>query len=651
MTRRVTAVKSLLRLLGKETSNNRNAMHFCLNCLKGFPTVELRDKHYGYCKDQKAVKITMPNESEKWLFYRDGQQQFKVPFAIYADFEILLISVEDARGEKTKKLSKHVPSGWCTYSTFAYGSVPNPLMVYMGEDCVTPFVNHLEDEVKRLYRTYPPHPMMPLTEALRREHDEASKCHICMKPFDDCEYNRKARDHFHYTGLYRGAAHAICNLRYIIPSHIPVMFHNLSGHDAHLFIRELGEKYDTQDIRRIAENTEKYISFNVKIKVPFAGMGYSDGETYKTTGIRFIDSCRLMPSSLDKLASNLDDEQCKNLRWFFNKDDTFKLMSKKGVYPSEYMGDWQRFKEAQLPPKDAFFSNLNMKGISDYEYDHVKKVWNCVTPEGDSITLGDYHDVYLATDVLLLVDVFETFWDVCLTNYKLDPVHFYSALSLAWKAALKYTGIRLELLTDPDMLLMFEKGIRGSITQAVHWYARANNRYMGDQYDPEVESSYLQYLEGNNLYGWAMCQDLTTAGFKWVSNVEVFTEKQIEKLFMDKKHGYILEVDIDYPGRLHDSHNELSFLPERIMVHKVEKLVPNLEEKRKYVVHPWLKGYIDHNARLRTAAKNEVEKDFYKLMNLSVFGKTMENIRNHRHSAGYQRGQVYKVVHEAKFQG
>ncbi|XP_057316784.1 uncharacterized protein LOC130657804 [Hydractinia symbiolongicarpus] len=661
-----TAVKSLSRLLGIETSKNTAEMNFFLNCLQAFPTVESRHKHHGYCKDHEAVKITLPTEAEKWQYYRDSQQHFKVPIAISADFESLLIPVGDARGTKTEKLSKHVPSGWCTYSTFACGSVPDPLTVYRGEDCVTRFVNHLEDEVKRLYYTYPQQPMMPLTEVLKREHEEASKCHIFLKPFDDCENNRKVRDHRHYTGLYRGAAHNSCNLKYKIPSHIPVIFHNLSGYDAHLFIRELGEKYDTQDIGCIAENTEEYISFNVKINIPLGGMGYGDGETYKKIEIRFIDSCRFMLSSLDKLASNLIginaagmkchqcadtylefqgiDAECMEKFWckncdsnttkqlnrdqvkanvpsmanFIDKDDTFRLMLRKGVYSYKYKDRWQRFEELELPPKESFYSKLNMKGISDNEYAYAKKVWNCITLESDNIAMGDYHDLYLSTDVLLIAEVFETFRDVCLTNYKLDPSHFYSAPGLAWKAALKYTGIRLELLTAPDMLLMFEKGIRGSITQAVHRYAKANNKYMGDQYDPEVESSHLQYLDANNLYGWAMRQDLPTDGFKWVSNTEAFTEKRIEKLVRDNKHGYILEVDIDYPKRLHDKHNELPFLPERMHINRVEKLVPNLGDKRRYVVHtralneaikhglelktvrrviqfnqkPWLKGYI-----------------------------------------------------------
>ena len=220
---------------------------------------------------------------------------------------------------------------------------------------------------------------------------------------------------------------------------------------------------------------------------------------------------------------------------------------------------------------------------------------------------------------------------------------------------MKHTGQKLELLTDIDKLLMFEKGIRGGITQAVHRYAKANNKYMGDQYNPKEESSYLQYLDANNLYGWAMTQKLPVGKFRWIPDVEQFTAGKIAELVKKDKHGYLLEVDIEYPKELHKSHNELPFLAERMKIGKEEKLVPNLFNKKKYVVHirtlnqalkhglvlkkvhrviqfeqsAWLKPYIMLNTTLRKAAKNEFEKDFFKLMNNSVFGKTMENIRNH----------------------
>ena len=154
---------------------------------------------------------------------------------------------------------------------------------------------------------------------------------------------------------------------------------------------------------------------------------------------------------------------------------------------------------------------------------HAQEVWKRITPKNDkTTTLGDYHDVYLKTDVLLLADVFESFRETCMEHYGLDPAHFYTAPGLAWQACLKKTKVELELISNLDKLLMFEKGIRGGIVQAVHRYAKANNKYMDDQYDESIEPSYLQYLDVNNLYGFAMTQPLPTGGFKWMNDIDSY---------------------------------------------------------------------------------------------------------------------------------
>ena len=293
------------------------------------------------------------------------------------------------------------------------------------------------------------------------------------------------------------------------------MFHNLSGYDAHLFIKELGRRFNKNDIGVIAENKEKYISFNVKINLKLAGVRNEDGtEACKNIHLRFIDSCRFMASSLDKMASNLDDDQCKKLRTFYKEEEDFRLMRCKGVYQYEYMDGWKKFEEKSLPPKNAFDSRLNMKGISDQDYKHAQQIWNIMKKK----TLGCYHDAYLKTDVLLLADRFETFRNTCLKNYKLDPTHFYTAPGLAWQVLLKTAAeycehekrrkdcelcpneLRFELLTDLDMLLMVEKGIQGGITQAAKHYAKANNKYMKDLYNPDELSIYFQCVDTNNLY-------------------------------------------------------------------------------------------------------------------------------------------------------
>ena len=355
-----------------------------------------------------------------------------------------------------------------------------------------------------------------------------------------------------------------------------------------------------------------------------------------------------MSSSLDSLTKNLV-RGGKNLFGFEDYSELqYDLFTRKGVYPYEYINSWDRFEETQLPPMDAFYSNLNMSSISEDNYQHAQRVWK----EFGIHNLGDYHDLYLRTDVVLLANMYKAFRDTCLKHYKLDSAHFYTSPGLAWKACLKHTGIKLELLTNPDMLLMFERGIRGGITQAVLKYASANNKYMGDRFDPKSESNYLQYLDANNLYGWAMSQPLPTGGFKWVD----VNPNEISELATRTDKGYLLEVDVSYPKELHNPDNDLPFICERMEINGVEKLVPNLRDKKNYVIHiqaldqvlqhgsrldrihqviefdqsPWLKTYIDFNTQLRMAATNDFEKDFFKLMNNSVFGKTMENIMKHR---------------------
>ena len=177
--------------------------------------------------------------------------------------------------------------------------------IYQRKDCVKKHVEYIEERVQQLYETFPRQPMTKLTDVLKREHEAAEKCHICLKEFNDTR-NRKVRGHCHYTGLYQGVAHSNCNLKYLMPDYIPIVFHNLIGYDDHLFIKELGRRFNKNEIGVIAENKEKYISFNVKINVKLAGVKYKNGTPgYKNIQLRFIDSCRFMASSLDKLASNL----------------------------------------------------------------------------------------------------------------------------------------------------------------------------------------------------------------------------------------------------------------------------------------------------------------------------------------------------------
>ena len=188
-------------------------------------------------------------------------------------------------------------------------------------------------------------------------------------------------------------------------------------------------------------------------------------------------------------------------------------MLRKGVYPYEYADTWERFSEVSLSSKEDFYSNLNMEDISDIDYRHANTVFKVFKLEN----VGNYHDLYVQSDTLLLADVFNNFRDMCIKEYELDPAHFLSLPGLAWQACLRKTNIELELLTDYDMLLMVEEGIRGGIYHSIHRYAKANNKYM-KTYNNNEESSYIQYLDANNLYGWAISKKLPVNGFKWTDN-------------------------------------------------------------------------------------------------------------------------------------
>ena len=190
----------------------------------------------------------------------------------------------------------------------------------------------------------------------------------------------------------------------------------------------------------------------------------------------------------------------------------------------------------------------------------------------------------MQSDTLLLADAFENYRNMCIKVYGLDPPHFLSLPGLAWQACLKKTNVKLELLTDYDMLLMIEEGIRGGICHSIHRYAKANSKYMKN-YDKNKESSYIQYLDANNLYGWVMPQKLPVNGFKWINDITEVDEKFIKNYDEDSDKGYILEVDVKYPRKLHDLHSDLPFLLKRMKIDKCKKLVCNLRNKKKYVVH------------------------------------------------------------------
>ncbi|GET63510.1 hypothetical protein RIR_jg28804.t2 [Rhizophagus irregularis DAOM 181602=DAOM 197198] len=624
-------IKNMSRLVNKRTKDG-HATFVCRWCISHFThQQEIHDKHVAICRGLKktpqADRMPSVKKGNDIYEFKNWKRRMQVPYYFVADFEALYKSKSPAH--------------------------------------------------TRILRN--PMEMMPLTTQEQASYDNAINCWICRNPLD----GNKVRNHCHITGRYRGAAHRGCNLDLSIKPremHIPVIFHNLSGYDGHIIMQGIGAMECEDDIDPIPYNMEKYMAF-------------------KLGSLRFIDSLQFMKSSLDKLASNLGAEKCRAQEcsnpqhlWridagrCFAHPENFKITRnqipselleiylKKGVYPYEYMDNWKKFEKTSLPPKGAFYSKLNETHISDKEYEYAQYVWE----KAGCKTMQDYHDIYLKTDVLLLADIFQNFREMALKKYGLDPLWYYSTPGFAWDALFLMTGQRLDLITDQDMYMMVEQGLRGGISMVSKRYARANNPGMGEgKWTADKPKSSILYLDANNLYGWAMLQYLPTGNFHWIKEENELSniQRQIEsnEIPDDSSEGYILKVKLEYPQALHSQHTDYPLAPERMKVKKewlskkqqeiiarsgqrytpTDKLIPNLFDKDEYVVHyrnlqyyvsqglvikkvyeaikfeqaPWMKPYIEFNTAERAKAKNDFEKNFYKLMNNSVFGKTMENLR------------------------
>ena len=380
----------------------------------------------------------------------------------------------------TTEINKHKPSGYSLFTHCSFNKIKNKLDYYRGHNCMKKFCKDLREHATKIIN-FEKKKMIPLTKKEKENHNKQKVCYICKKKIDtNDKKNYKVRDHCHYSGKYRVAVHNICNLRYKIPKEIPIVFHNGSTYDYHFIIKELVKEFDG-NFECLGENTEKYITFSVPLKKKIENKNVEI--TYK---IKFIDSFRFMSSSLSKLVDNLSEGlhnnkcldcescldyvktkneklilKCFNCKTYYEKDfnkelinrfaSTYEfcnknlnkriLLLRKGAYPYEYMDNWERFNETSLLNKESFYSNLNMENIDDIDYRHGNNVFKRFKLKN----LGEYHDLYVQSNTLLLADVFENFRNTCLKVYELDPAHFLSLPGLAWQACLKKNKYKIRL--------------------------------------------------------------------------------------------------------------------------------------------------------------------------------------------------------------
>lgn len=640
-------IKNFDKLVHSQITSDHGKIKVCKRCLwykKTDPkNPNVVREHDNLCNKNQPAAVILPTQ-KPYIKFEHVERSMKIPFVVYADFESQLYDVHTCQPDPERSYeyayNKHSPISVCAYLHFdeefqLYAQdLPSEPFIYRGSNAVTELLNFLNKVAEGVSKVYDrDEPLLPLTPEESHQYQTASLCYLCEKPFSEPMTDPKVLDHCHITGFYRGPAHNSCNLRYRVPKILPVFFHNMSGYDGHFIIPELG--YNNKEINIIPSTSEKYTTFSKKINHKIS--------------LRFLDSYKFLSSGLDDLSSNLKDFPISSR--FFNKEE-MELAKRKGVFPYEFMNSDEKYELTQLPSKDDFYSKLRQSHISDEEYAFAKNVWEVFKCK----TMGDYNDLYMKIDVLLLADVMQAFRSMMMKSHKLDPAHYVTLPAMSWDAMLRSTKVQLDLLTDYDMILMIESGIRGGLCQVSQRYAKANNPSIPG-YNPTQKTTYITYQDCNALYATVMSKPLPFGEFIWI-NVETLPDdinEFLEPLKEDDEYGFLLEVDIEYPDTLHDEDNDLPFFPEKLK-QVSGKLVAHLGARKNYVVHymilkqaidhgliikdihrvlkfqqsTWLQDYIELNNNLRKDAITDFEKDLFKLLNNAIYGKTLQSVRKYR---------------------
>ena len=541
-----------------------------------------------------------------------------------------------------------------------------------------------------------PEAKMLISADEQAEFDNATCCHLCGGGFvsdqtdENYQNNRNVRDHCHYTGTYRGAAHSCRNLHLVDSRQarsIPCIAHFGSRYDTHLIIKQAYKVlHNKEKLDVLATNSEQFKTFSIG-------------------NLEFIDSGAFMQSSLANILDSMTDEQKPRLESI--SPEHFDLVKAKGLFPYEWFDSEERLDDPIPMDKAAWYSNTRLTGIGDKDLELVQRVMKAF----NITTFREWHDLYLKIDVLGLADAFETFRDFSLREWGLDPVGYLGLPGLAWDGLKlqwkKAGGSPIELLTDPDMYRFCERGIRGGICHVARRYFKSSLPQLpgwGDGLDEEADAinntdesprakrrrlntstkkakkqAQSLDLDANNLYGYAMIQKLPHSNFNWFTDAEDLemlaeaVKSRSDSDWEEEDEPFVLEVDLAYPKTLHDVHSDYPLAPEKMTVDENQvssycrdfnmkharnfssssKLMCHLGDRKRYVVHAktlslylrlgmkltkvhraisfhqeaLMKRWIDGNTAKRALAKTDFEKDLFKLANNACFGKTMENVR------------------------
>lgn len=621
-------IKNLSGLVKCMLQTNKS-VYACNHCGESYYyTINAFEKHLLNCPYFEDKKIYKLHDGGK-IKFENHYKSLPIPSCIYADFESILepITKLDVNNQdNSTKLTKHIP---CAVGMASWDGSSLNEYYYIGkngQDCIDKFLDKLVDSGTKMAYRFNTYNLLKLVKSKEKE------CCICKRKIEN-GHSYRIESTVNINDVI-GSGHEFCRRNYFGQiRQIPVLFHNLKNYDAHLFIDSLSKRF--KDLSCIPITKEKYISF----KCCFWINGVK-------IVLRFLDTIGFLSGSLASNASTLNSFKFigkvkSNIEW-----NNIENVDNKLPFPYEYIKSFDVLNEPFLPTNTSdWYSELKGSSPDIKSIELAIKTFN----DNNCKNIGDYMLLYLRIDVLLLLEIFESFRVLSMNEYTLDPLHYYTTPGLAWDAALKFTNVELDILENDEMVGFFiQKGvIRGGISTV------SELKYASS----DCINSNIMYYDVTNLYGYAMISSLPTGNFKFLnfhgdeSINAINTTLNILKNYSDDDNiGYMFEVDMHYPNDLISIHNALPFLVERVN----GKLIPTINDKTNYRLHisiliqainnglvltrvhkiisfsqsKWLSNYIMHNTNERAKTKDANKRNFYKLMNNSVYGKTMENILN-----------------------
>ena len=660
----------------------------CVVCLNSFSSIEALDNHAAFCEKEDEARVEYPEEGAAVEFKAYNKQVLQPIFGC-CDFEASLKPTtrkENADNYNCQNCKKGGNEALCTHKTTTLNhQIPTTYCIVLLDNEKNIIFEKTESDnvnvMKKFFATlkYITDNILPLLQKFkkREQYTEAEEllfkkskvCYLCKKDFNyEYQGENKVRDHCHYSNKYLGAAHSNCNWRRTVNRHIPIYIHNFKNYDSQFILQGLKYAFDKHSIKGIPYNEKKF-------------------RTLEIGRITFVDSLAMLTAPLDTLVGTLK----KSTHTFplIDKHPLFKTVPnlkakllQKGVYPYEWAESIDKLQSTHnFPPHQAFYSLLRQENISTDEYQHGLTVFNSFQCKN----MLDYCHLYCRLDTILLAEVMTAFRQRMFEHFQLDCTAYISFPQLAFDCCLKTFSDPIQLMSDPDMILMVEQNIRGGVSFINERHARTKNYTKtgkGQKLEDKIQN-HLFYIDANNLYSVGQSSPMPFGSYAWCTDAEIkHIVEHIHEIEIDYHQGFILEVDLICPPEIHSNlaslpplpyhktirYNDLSPYSQDILnklktakiakQYKSEKLVTDVNNKEKYVLHyrmlqmylkmglklakvhrvikfeqrRYLKPYIDYctEQRIKAVAQGDsFNALLWKLAMNAVYGKFLQNARKH----------------------